>query len=342
MARLDKYRLAMQATYEGATAQCLVEAFDARESDFANFIVDHGLGPVWHSRTGREEFKDARRAAEALFLAQHNALGDIGAALNEAGVEYALIKGGANRYLLYENPALRACYDLDILVRPVDRVRAVRALVGVGFSAQPEQGSISREIVLSRDRVDVDLHWSILREGRLRHDSAEELLERRRKVNGVSMLHPDDALFVLLVHPAFGKHLSGWDMGLHRVADIIYWFRSQQVDWPSVHRRLCVNGVKTAAWATLRWVQILNEHPNELEPLLADTCPGTLRRRWIEHWLQQDLSARLANKHLLRLLGFTTWLHDSPRDAVRALAGRVRAWRRRGADVDVFRALSGE
>ncbi len=41
---------------------------------------------------------------------------------------------------------------------------------------------------------------------------------RRRRERNTWMLNPEDALFVLLVHPAFAKHLSGLEMGLHRVA----------------------------------------------------------------------------------------------------------------------------
>jgi len=157
------------------------------------------------------------------------------------------------------------------------------------------------------------------------------------------MLHPDDALFMSLVHAAFAQHLSGWGMGLHRVADIDCWMRTQPVGWSAINEQLRTNGVQTAAWATLRWVQMLMRHgtAGNSDLILSDSCPGNLRGAWIERWLQGDLPARLARYRRLRLLAFTSLLHDAPRDAVRAFAGRYRAWRRRGEDLAAFNELSG-
>ena len=200
-------------------------------NEYAQFIIDHGLGPLWHERTGREEFRESRLSSEALFLAQDTALEEIDALFDEKGIEYALIKGSAIRLLVYKNPALRACFDLDVLVCPEDRVRAATVLVEAGFAAQPDEKSISRELLLSRGAVDVDLHWALLREGRLRTDPTADFIDRRHRSNGVWMLHENDTLFLLLVHGAFAKHLGGWDMGLHRVLDIARWLETQSCDW---------------------------------------------------------------------------------------------------------------
>lgn len=339
MVQLREYRLALSGALAAATRDDLIGLLNTQGSSFVDFVVRHGLGPVWHARTGSKAFKNARHAAEALYLAQEQALDDIEAAFSSSNVNYAIFKGGANRYLLNENPALRACYDLDVLVRPTDRLLAAETLSSAGFAVHPDNRNVSRAIVLSRDRVNVDLHWALLREGRLRHDRTEELLERRTKIQGHWMLHPDDALFVLLVHPAFAKHLSGWNMGLHRVSDVVNWLDTQPVNWPDVLENLRSEGVTTAAWATLSWVEMVSERSELLAPLLADTCPGTFRRGWIRRWLETDSSARLASKHWLRLLLFTSFLHDTPRDALRALAGRSRAWQREQADSEVFGTL---
>ena len=58
--------------------------------------------------------------------------------------------------------------------------------------------------------------------------------------------------FLLLVHPAFAKHLAGYGMGMHRVADLISWLKSQRYDWQDVEIQLRRNGVTAAAWATMR------------------------------------------------------------------------------------------
>ena len=343
MTRLDDYRSASLAACENVSRDELLRVLDAGSPSFSSFVVDHGLGPLWHERTKREEFRDSRLAAEALFLVQDNTLREVDAVLNEAGVHYAAIKGAANRLLRYENPAIRACFDLDLLVRPDDRVRAAAALVEAGFVARPSAQNISRELVLSRGGVDIDLHWGLLREGRLRTEPTACMLGRRRRSHDMWMLAPEDTLFLLLVHPAFAKHLAGWNMGLHRIVDIDAWLRSQPCDLDAVRQQLEDDGVRTAAWATLSWVDmLLPSHPAPgLREMLAALQPGRLRRRWLERWLRHDLSERTSKVHWARLLGFSMFLHDAPRDSMRALLGRYRASRRSAADLAAFGELCG-
>ncbi len=341
MSRLDDYRSALLAANTDVSADLLERALDNGGPEFVTFVIDHGLGPLWHARTGRDEFHSSRMSAEALHLAQEHALTEIDAVLEGAEIEYAVIKGAASRVLLHANPALRACYDLDLLIRREDRVRAANALVDAGFDAMPESSSISRELVLSRDVVDIDLHWGLLREGRLRSDPTDDMIGHRRRENGIWMLNADDALFVLLVHPAFAKHLAGWDMGLHRVWDIVAWLNTQSFNREVVRAQLATNGVLAAAWATLRWVELLApRHPiPELNKLMSDLRPGRLRKAWLNRWLRNDLSARTSDAHWARLLGFSLFLHDAPGDVMRAFAGRRRAHRRSNDDMAVFSGL---
>jgi hypothetical protein len=343
MTRLDDYRSALLVADPEVAPAALVDVLEAGGSRFVPFVIDHGLGPRWHARTGRTEFHASRLSAEALYLAQGQALGEVDAVLDDAGIEHAVIKGAASRLLLYDNPAIRPCHDLDLLVRPEDRVKAAAVLVDAGFTAVPEPKSISRELVLSRGPVDIDLHWQLLREGRLRKDHTADMLTRRQRSNNLWMLSGEDSFFVLLVHPAFAKHVAGWEMGLHRVVDIIEWLRTQSIDWPAVCERVREDGVAAAAWATLKWVDLLMSPnaPTGLAAMLSDTRPGDLRAAWLDRWLRSDLSARMSDAHALRLLGFSLFLHDTLRDSMRAFAGRRRAHRRVSADLAAFRDLTG-
>ena len=344
MSRLDDYRTAMLAANMDVSAETLIRHLDESGPEFVPFVVDHGLGPLWHSRTSRDEFHESRLTAEALYLAQQRALEEIDAVLDGAGIEYTVIKGAANRELLYDNPAIRACYDLDLLVRPDNRVAAVSALTGIGFIASPKAHNIGHELVLTKDSVDVDLHWGLLREGRLRTDPTAAMLDRRQRPGDMWTLNGEDAFFLLLVHPAFAKHLAGWDMGLHRVVDIVETIRKGDYDWQTVRAALEISGVRTAAWATLRWVQLLaGTHVQvELDSMMSELCPGRLRRAWLNHWLEMDLSARTSHAHWLRLLGLSLFLHDTPRDLVRAISGRLRAQQRAAADLADFKDLPGQ
>ena len=344
MARLDDYRQAMHAVFPGVSGEELHRVLDENGPEFPGFIIDYGLGPLWHERTGREEFLDCRRTAEALYLAQIHALEELDAVFAAAEIEYIAFKGAANREVLFSNPALRACHDLDLLVHPGDRLRAAAALMHIGYTLHPDNHSISRELVLRRGGVDIDLHWGLLRTGRLRVEPVAGMLQRKRRVGTTWMPHADDALYLLLVHPAFAKHLAGWNMGLHRVADIVCWLGTQESNWPYVSDLLSRTGVRTAAWATLRWAELLTPSHEVvgLHEALNGFCPGRLRRAWLEKWLHDDMPGRYRDKRWIRLLGFSAFLHDSVGDVPRAAIGRYRDLRRREADLAAFEELLGE
>jgi hypothetical protein len=170
------------------------------------------------------------------------------------------------------------------------------------------------------------------------------MLDRRRRVQDLWMLESEDAVFTLLVHPAFAKHLAAWEMGLHRVLDISLWFRTQPFDWPVVCRRLRDQGMRSAAWATLRWLSLLTAPVllGGLDAMLTDLRPGRLRRTWVDHWLKDNLSERTARARWARLLGFSLFLHDTPGDALRAFTGNRLAKRRQADDLAAFGELLGQ
>lgn len=343
MSPLDDYRTALLAALPETRATALDDVLAERGDTFASFIVDHGLGPLWHERTRNELFHESRMQAEALYLTQEHALREIDAVLDGEGIEYAVIKGAANRCLLYENPAIRACHDLDLLVRPNDRVAAANVLIRQGFVPLPKSKNISLELLLA-GAVDVDLHWRLLREGRLRNEDIDGMFERRRRVAGQWMLDIHDAAFLMLVHPALVKHLSGWEMGLHRVADLVALVDAGHCDWGRVRDRLEENDVRTAAWATLRWLEFLTQPatPPLVIEILNDLAPGRIRRSWLDRWLLRDMSSRTFSAHWIRLIFFSLALHDDLAGVGRVIAGRVRAHRRREADLALFANQTGQ
>ncbi len=60
MTRLDDYHSAMLAGLPDVTVSDCERVLDAHNSKFPTFIADHGLGPLWHERTGRPEFRENR------------------------------------------------------------------------------------------------------------------------------------------------------------------------------------------------------------------------------------------------------------------------------------------
>ena len=158
------------------------------------------------------------------------------------------------------------------------------------------------------------------------------------------MLGAEDEFLLLLVHPAFSKHLTPREMGLHRVLDVLTWLRTQPFDWQTVRERLDAEGVSTAGWAALRWAGLLAAKyaPEKFDGMASDLRPGRLRAAWLGHWLEGNLSERTAGAHGARLLAFSLFLHDTPGDAVRALTGRRRARRRQADDLAAFGELLGQ
>ena len=70
MSRLDDYRAILLAGHAEVGDPELRGALDARDATFVSLVVSHGLGPLWHERTGRDEFHQSRMAAEAQYAAQ--------------------------------------------------------------------------------------------------------------------------------------------------------------------------------------------------------------------------------------------------------------------------------
>lgn len=88
--------------------------------------------------------------------------------LEEAGVETIALKGAALTALYYRDRGTRPMDDLDLLVRFHDAERALRVLLGGGWtlksSQPPEQLLAARHAVGCRDRTgrELDLHWRAL------------------------------------------------------------------------------------------------------------------------------------------------------------------------------------
>jgi len=305
-------------------------------------ILRHQLGPLWHARTRTEAFAKGRTHAAMLYMQQVAAQRQIDAVLSSANIAYAIFKGAGTRDLIYDDPSLRVCYDIDVLVSPDTRAAAARALLAAGFRLYVDPSVASHEVVLSRDTVAIDLHWDLLRPGRVPPASTAALLTRRHRQADWWTLSDTDALFVMLVHPAFSKHLSTSQMGLHRVADVALWLQQRHVDWPALIAQLEAAGLKTAAWTMLTLVCLLS--PSEFDPSITRALralrPGAIRTAYLTAWLNLDLSARFKHLHAARLFGLSMMLHDHPSGAWRAFRGWQRSRHTRDTDALVFEGLA--
>lgn len=343
-------RMALLPTDADVNAQDLLEQLSAGGPEFAEALRDLGLAAAWHSAVDTPDLKRqlpestvqllqrARIEATARYMAQQGALHELDRVFEDAGIAYALMKGVAIREVLFDDPSVLQASDLDVLVAPADRVRAVALLVQAGYTMHLDSGNISHEVTLQSPIADIDLHWNILRPGRTRIDLTAELLSRRVRVNGFWALSRMDSTFIMLTHPAFAKYVCSPNMGLARVLSFLLWIQKVDCDWNGVVELLERTGLNAAAWTMLGWYTACA--PAALVPVLsrlrAPLRPSRLRAAYLEFWLRHDLPTRFINRPVFIQFGLTAFLHDGAGDALLAYKGWYLARRDRMRQAAAF------
>ena len=319
---------------DAATLEHALEWLRLPESDqTVDFLVWHGIAGWWLVQlttagvasqipeNAHEKLTYERRASLAMYLMQTHAISEVSAAFENKDIVCAFFKGAAVREEAYAIPSLRSACDVDVLVAPSARFEAIACLESLGFVQQSEVDASAHEVTLIRGRVDIDLHWDILRPGRTRRPLVDSLLAERVRGPTLWRLSDTDTIFMMLVHPAITKYVCSRNMGLNRVLDFALFTRTRPIDWAGVQRRLDEAGLQTAAWCTIRWISLLHA-PDVLIPpnFLTAIAPGPLRKAYLNLWLIYDLPGRLLNRaDWLVRAGFTLPMHDRPSDAWRAL-----------------------
>ena len=308
----------------------LTEAEEDGINNFLQFLIFNGLAPLWHEALinyGQQNKVDSifteklyqvRLTAEASYLMQKKTLLRVNDTLTSAGIKYAVFKGAHIRELVYENPALRPCTDIDVLVSKQNRDAAINSLKNIGLDYKPMSKNISHEATLIDGTVNVDLHWHIMRPGRMRIEMTELLLNNSKKLEGFVGLSDTASLYVMLVHPVFTKYATAPQSTLIRLVDISRWIKIRQIDWGSVYFLLEQAGNCTAAWIMLEWLKILTQ-VKPPEPFIERIYPGRLRSNYMKHWIINDLSSRYLNHPIITQVAFTLPAHDKFSDASRAV-----------------------
>ena len=301
-----------------------------------DFLVHHGLAAWWADRLDHQSALDnvpnevsdalvaARRTAGALYLMQSAAISQVAAALERENVIYAVLKGAATREEAYPVPALRTAGDIDLLISPSALAIATQCITQLGFV--PQSSDSTHEITFSRGQVDIDLHWDILRPGRTRSPLVGALLAQRVRGAKFWRLSDSDTVFLMLVHPAITKYVCSRHMGLNRVLDFLLFTQTRTIHWADVAQRLDEAGLKTAAWCTLRWIQLLVPDAT-ISPVsfVAAIQPGKLRAAYLNYWINHDLPGRLLDRaNWLIQAAFTLPMHDTFSDARQAFLAKTK------------------
>lgn len=307
---------------------------------FAAFLCYQGLAPLWDECIERHpgklslqaEFTDllhqARLHATGNYLIQRHNLAHVREILSAEGVIHVAIKGAHTREVYYQTPALRPATDIDILVRPDDKLRAIKAFQVANFDFVGSPETISHEASLLKGNTSIDLHWDILRPGRTRQNMVDRLLSDRVDYGNHWGMSTAGTLFMMLVHPVFTKYTTTPHATLVRLVDLAQLLDTHPEAMAETERLLDMAGLRTAGWITTQWLHLLTGNTVAAE-LCVRLRPGPVRRWWLHNWLRHDWSSKLLEQPVAIQLGFTLPAHDRCRDAARA-TGIARQCRKEG------------
>jgi hypothetical protein len=301
---------------------------------FLSFLRWHGLAPLWFevltgtpdlATTGTylmQHLHQDKLDAVAAYMLQKRTLEKLHQIFTGAEIPYAIFKGVQVREMVYPQPALRPACDIDVLVSGSQRNEAIKVLAEAGMKTVIKPQNLSHECTLMDNNVAVDLHWHIMRPGRIPPELSDQLLLDRVVLNGFSGLNECATIFVLLVHPAYTRYVCNPYALLIRSVDLIRLFREHAVDWDRVMDLVTRAHARTAAWSTLFWLNLLAGTGPAME-IMNRLAPPRIKRSYLEFWIRNNLPFRFETWKMLMHPAFTLALHDNIGDAVTAVKHRI-------------------
>lgn len=293
-------------------------------------ILRKDLGPLWHEllyQTQRQNtfpaslmltMKKVSMLAAMNYLVQQQALQQAQNIFQQEKIPFAVFKGVHTREIIYGQPANRPASDIDILIDPAHKERAIKALTQSGFLLQPLAQNISHEVTLTTSSTAIDLHWHILRPGRLRKDMTPDFLATRQEFPTHWGISNEATLFVMLVHPVFTKYSTTPHTALIQMVDCVRWIQSRPIDWEQVSTWLRTGGVQTAAWITGDYLRLLTGITMPAS-FISSIRPSRARAIYLRKWIEWNLSSRFLQHPLIIQAAYTLPAHDTAKDALRAI-----------------------
>lgn len=324
----DRYKLQRIALLPtGELREGLLKLTSAEHAQLLLLIRQQGLQFFWRETlctlpdlpfvaTWSETLKKQCLWDAARYMVQKQTLITLDRLFERECIPYVAFKGAHIREIIYADPAFRPAEDIDLLISPREKGRAVQALCANGYTLVPDPTNISHEVTLTRGNVQLDLHWHIMRPGRTRIDLTDQLLETRQRHKFFWSPDNEMALLVMLVHPVFTKYSTAPQSSIVRLADMRQWLATQTTDWPRLLQLLQETGMKTAAWITATVFADLtgSRLPANLYEAIRPPQP---KRFMLEKWLDLNLSSKFGAYPFLPKYVFTLLAHDSLGDKLR-------------------------
>jgi len=218
-------------------------------------------------------------------------------ALNRAGIDVMLLKGGALAYTVYGSFINRPMRDLDILVRPEQAADARALMLALDWAVDPDvPGDRSygthhhlpplRDLGASGLRLEI--HRALLPAGHPFSFGAEELWRgaRRITVGGGAhafVMHPAHHAVHVAIHFAWSHMLK---MGAwHAFRDLATLVAAEMFDWEEFVDTASRWRASSCCYWTLRLAHILTgfEPPPSVLDRLAPSLPEIVRRPLARH-----------------------------------------------------------
>ena len=251
-------------------------------------------------------------ASTARHLVMTRELGSVLRHLAAAAIEAIVLKGPVLAEAVYPHPALRPFSDLDVLVRPADRLRADTALRGLGHRRVADEHSWEFDVAYDGATlyetpagVRIDLHWALLTEPRFVWNGDEAgIWERAVPITVAGQeargLVREDLVLYLAAHLAVHHALTGlvraWDVALLLERE------GGALDWTTVLARAARSRVRRALFFVLLGAHTAFDAPVPPE-VLARLRPAGPRAALLGSLVDGGDPARLTRlEHLVALL----------------------------------------
>lgn len=227
------------------------------------------------------------------------------AALNAAGIDVLLLKGGALAYTVYGSFVSRPMRDIDLLIRPERAEEGRDILLGMDWSSDtslPDETSYRAHHHLAplldgrRSGLRLEIHRALLPVGHPFHFDYEELWGAARPVQvgaqRALVMHPTHQALHIAIHFAWSHMLKSgaW----HAFRDFRSMIRAELVDWNEFGRTATEWRASSCCYWPLRLAAELSRVPvpDAVLSRLRPNHPDIIHRLLLRHFARGLLRMR--------------------------------------------------
>jgi len=215
---------------------------------------------------------------------------------------FALLKGVALQNSVYGNdPRTRPCDDVDILVSPQERMKAVEYLFAQGFQLDsvytlPYVMNFRKSAPFIKDKLSVDLNWGVYEYAK-NPDYFLDLTFQEITINhkSFSILSDTDNLIHTFLHG------SGWNSvpSTRWILDAALLILRGEIDWDKFTQRVIDNGWQTPMIEQIEYLEEFGVYiPGSAKKALVENGRDFMGKAMYTYQRQPSLIAR----RILRLL----------------------------------------